>query len=338
MTTLSAGSPLMGTAVPVGHRSVSLAFDARSRPLDAEVWYPATSTAVESAEYEVIPGVRLRSSVASSGPRPADGRHPLVVMSHGRTGTRVSYTQLCESLAGCGAVVVAPDHAGDTLGAWLSGTQVDDATNEIQRLTDARQLVDAFLQGHSDLPGDLEGLVDRRSVAVVGHSYGAFTAYGAVGGARGVPAHPAVRAVVGLQPYLRSLSENALGRVGSASLLVVGGTDDVTPAATDADRGWEFVPGRPSWRLDLPGHGHQACSDIALYAELVEHVPDLPQLVRDYLLATAAGTSGPGIRPWRDVLRDQVVTTWAFLSGVFAGEPQPDAPDLGDSDSVLQRR
>jgi predicted dienelactone hydrolase len=259
-------------------------------------------------------------------------------MSHGRTGTRVSYTQFCESLAGCGAVVAAPDHVGDTLGAWLAGTQSDDATNESQRLTDAHQLVEAFLQGHPDLPHELAERVDRRKVAVAGHSYGAFTAYGAAGGARGVPAQSAVRAVVGLQPYLRSLSENALARVGAASLLVVGGRDDVTPADSDADRGWSFVPGRPSWRLDLPGHGHQACSDIALYAELVEHVPDLPQLVRDYLMATAAGTSGPGIRPWRDVLRDQVLTTWAFLSGVFAGEAHPAGPDLGDSDSQLQRR
>ncbi|MEY4174537.1 MAG: hypothetical protein RI900_1702, partial [Actinomycetota bacterium] len=238
MTTLSAGSPLMNSAVHVGHRSLSLRLEDRSQPLEVEVWYPSESPVGEYAEYEVIPGVRLQSSVARSGVVAADGRHPLVVMSHGRTGTRVSYTQFCESLAGCGAVVAAPDHVGDTLGAWLAGTQSDDATNESQRLTDAHQLVDAFLQGHPDLPHELAERVDRRKVAVAGHSYGAFTAYGAAGGARGVPAQSAVRAVVGLQPYLRSLSENALARVGAASLLVVGGRDDVTPADSDADRGW----------------------------------------------------------------------------------------------------
>jgi hypothetical protein len=79
------------------------------------------------------------------------------------------------------------------------------------------------------------------------------------------------------------------------------------------------------WRLDLAGAGHQAISDIALYAELAEHVPDLPQLVRDYLISTAAGSVGPHARPWRTVAAAQVEATWAFLSIVLGIDPDDGA-------------
>ena len=336
MTVLPAGEPLLEGTHAVGHRTITL--DTEPRAITAEVWYPAVAATGPASTYEVIPGVALQSVLATEGSAPAVGRHPLVVMSHGRTGTRVSYSQFCEGLAASGAVVVAPDHDGDTLGAWFSGQQLDDRSNEVQRSTDAAAVLDAFLHGHPSLPSEVADAVDRRKVAVAGHSYGAYTAFAAAAGAHGIPAHSSVSAVIGLQPYLRSLSESALSRVGVASLLVVGGTDDVTPAATDADRGWQFAPGRPAWRLDLPRSGHQACSDIALYAELVEHVPELPDLVRDYLMATAAGSNGPDVRPWRDVLREQVSTCWAFLSAVFAGDSSAEHRLHPDSDSVLHCR
>lgn len=336
MTVLAAGEPILTDRAHVGHRSVSLR--GADRTISMEVWYPASSVGASAAAYEVLPGVALQSVVATTSAPAGPVRHPLVLLSHGRTGTRVSYSQFCEGLAACGNVVVAPDHDGDTLAAWLSGRNLDDRANEVQRLTDARSIIDSFLHGHDDLPDEVVEAVDRRCVAIAGHSYGAYTAFAVAAGAHGVPAHPSVGAVIGLQPYLRSLSESALSRVGVASLLMVGGTDDVTPAATDADRGWQHVTGRPAWRLDLPRSGHQACSDIALYAELVEHVPELPQLVRDYLLATAAGSSGPGVPPWRDVLREQILTASAFLSSVF-GAGAPGSDPLGEgSDSVLHRR
>jgi len=335
MTVLPAGDPLIPGAM-VGHASSSV--QGPDRRIAVEVWYPAASLGSTASIYEVIPGVALQSVIATDGAEPAPGRHPLVIVSHGRTGTRVSYSLFCEGLAAQGAVVVAPDHDGDTLGAWFSGRNLDDRANEVQRLNDAHAVIDAFVHAGDDVPAAIAEVVDRRCVAVAGHSYGAYTAFAAAAGSHGIPAHPAVSAVIGLQPYLRSLSETALARVGVASLLVVGGTDDVTPAATDADRGWQFVTGLPAWRLDLPRSGHQACSDIALYAELVEHVPELPQLVRDYLMATAASATAPGTRPWRDVLIEQIATSWAFLSTVFRGADHGDAILEPESDSRLHRR
>jgi hypothetical protein len=146
-----------------------------------------------------------------------------------------------------------------------------------------------------------------------------------------------VRAVVGLQPYTRVLSDYALGRVRVPTMLAVSTHDRTTPPDTDADRPWAIIPGRPSWRLDLPGAGHQASSDIALYSELADHVPDLPDVVRMYLAATALDVVGDGLRPWRMVLREQVVGVWAFLTEVLdLSSSNGDLDDLGEA--VLRRR
>ena len=67
-------------------------------------------------------------------------------------------------------------------------------------------------------------------------------------------------------------------------------------------------------------------------------MPDLPVIVRDYLMATAAGSSGPGVRPWRDVLREQISATSSFLATVFGGGGHVDDWLSADSDSTLHRR
>jgi predicted dienelactone hydrolase len=260
-----------------------------------------------------------------------------VVFSHGRTGMRFAYSLLCEALAARGAVVVAADHSGDTLADFLFGTFVDDRTNEMGRVADAHALIAAATGTAPGLPGDLVDAVDPERVAIVGHSYGAYTGLATAAGARGVDPHPLVRAVVGLQPYTRVFSDNALGRVRVPTMLAVSMDDRTTPPDTDADRPWAIIPGRPSWRLDLPGAGHQASSDIGLYSELVEHVPDLPDVVRMYLAATAADAVGGGLRPWRTLLREQVVGVWAFLTEVLdLSSSNGDVDDLGEA--TLHRR
>ena len=314
MDVVETGDPIEEPSRCIGRRSLTLVDEARdSRGVPIEVWYPAVDGGEARSVYEVLPGVAFRGVTALDSPSASAGSFPLVLMSHGRTGTRISYSLLCEALAARGAVVVAPDHSGDTLVDWLTGANVDDRTNEVNRVLDAGFVLDTLLSERADGLDDVAGTVDSTKVALMGHSYGAFTAFATSAGSRGVSPRSEVGAVVGLQPYVKSMSESLLGRVTVPSLLLVGERDTVTPAATDADRAWRHVPGRPAWRVDLLGAGHQASSDIALYAELVDQVPNLPDLVRDYLVATAEGTSGPGIRPWRSVLADQVAAVWAFL-------------------------
>ncbi len=230
---------------------------------------------------------------------------------------RFAYSTLCEALAARGAIVVSADHPGDVLADWLLGTHADDRTNEENRVGDAHLLVRALTHGNSEVPVDVLNAVDHDRIVLAGHSYGAYTAFATVAGARGVAAHDRIAAVVAYQPYTRTMSDALLGRVTVPALMVVAGQDRVTPPESDAERPWALLPGRPTWRLDLPTAGHQAISDIGLYHELAAHLPDLPSVVRDYLVSAAADAVGSGMPPWRDAVRAQVAVTWAFLDAVL---------------------
>lgn len=314
MNPLPAGPPLETQRHTIGRRSTLMADPQRDgRLLGVDVWYPSVPSDAPQSVYELLPGVSFQSAGASHEPPPAPGRFPLVLFSHGRTGTRFAYSMLCEALAARGAIVVSADHPGDVLSDWLLGTFADDRTNEMNRVADAHALLVELQPGGAVLPPELLAAIDHDRLVLAGHSYGAYTAFATAAGARGVPAHDRVRAVVGLQPFTRSMSDDALGRVTVPSLLIVSELDTTTPASSDADRPWELMPGRSVWRADLAGAGHQAASDMGLYAELAGKMPNLPAPVRQYLAFTAGDAVGPGMRPWREVLTVQLRVMWAFL-------------------------
>ena len=341
-TNLTAGAPLEAPHFPVGRRTIALIDEARDgRVLAIDLWYPAAPSDAEPSIYEVFPGVAFAAAAAQHNAPFLGGQFPLILLSHGRTGIRISYSLVCEALAARGAIVVSSEHPGDTLFDWLTGTQTDDTTNEVNRVADANLVLNALLDGRSVIPGDIAAAIDRDRVALAGHSYGAYTAFAVAAGSRGVPAQAAVKAVVGFQSYTRSMSDALLSRISVPTLLVVSELDQVTPAAVDTDRPWALLGG-PTWRLDLAGAGHQAISDIALYAELSDHIPDIPDFVRQYLHFTAAGTEQAHGRSWRAVEQLQVAATWAFLQVALdmdatAGNAAADA--LGElSGLTLQRR
>ena len=315
MSGLTAGAPLEPALLAVGRRTVRFVDAARDqRALTADIWYPAAHESAERSQYELFPGVSFAAATAQHEPPVLPGRYPLVLLSHGRTGMRISYSMLCEALADRGAVVVSADHPGDALLDWLLGQQADDRTNEVNRVADAHFLLAALLgPQHHLMPGEVCAVIDAERVVLAGHSYGAYTAFAATAGSRGVGALPVVKAVIGLQAYTRSMSDGLLGRITVPSLLVVSQADQVTPPHVDAERPWALLRGTPSWRLDLAGAGHQAISDIALYAELAPQVPGLPELVRDYLRSAATGSQSAGARGWRELLLLQLQAVWAFL-------------------------
>jgi dienelactone hydrolase len=318
MTTLSAGAPLEPARFPVGRRTIVLADPARpQRRLAVDLWYPADVSAAAPSVYELFPGVAFSAASARHEPPARAGRFALILFSHGRTGMRISYSLACEALAARGAVVASCDHPGDALADWLLGTHSDDRTNEVDRVADAHLVLHALLTAAEPVPLDIANAIDHDQVVLAGHSYGAYTAFATVAGSRGVAPHEHVRAIVGYQAYTRSMSDGLLGRVTVPALIVVSERDQVTPPSVDGDRPWALLRGHPTWRLDLAGAGHQAVSDIPLYAELAEHVPGLPQMVREYLVSTAAGSASADGRGWRELLRLQVTTTWAFLQVVL---------------------
>jgi predicted dienelactone hydrolase len=156
-------------------------------PVSMTVWYPASATDEE-------PPMTYSYSLKVLGPRsttalatyqgtaalnaPADrrgGPYPLVVLSSGFAITSASYAWLAEHLASYGMVVVAPQHEEtlDPRTLWRAAGARTDVIAQTR----------AYLESRTSSGGFLAGLVDTHTLAVLGHSYGGYTAL-ASGGAR----------------------------------------------------------------------------------------------------------------------------------------------------------
>jgi predicted dienelactone hydrolase len=313
---LRAGEPLEPMSTAVG-RSVKLLADERrpDRMLGIDCWYPAVGGDHPESVYEVLPGVGFTSSALADAPA-TPGPHPLVIWSHGRSGTRTSYSMLCEGLAARGYVVIAPDHPGDTLADWLLGAAVDDATNEGQRVDDVRFVIDAAF---GERPGlDLIPELDANRVAVAGHSYGGFTALALAGAEQ---PDPRVRGVAGLESFTRTMPGRVLRRVDVPVLMIAGARDVTTPPDTDADRAFAVLAEKRARRVDLDRAGHQACSDVGLYLELAPQVDGLPELVTDFLASLADQVTGTAGDPWRPTVGKHLSLLGDWLDELFDRVP-----------------
>lgn len=174
----------------VGYR-VFTTTDAQQRPLTLRAWYPTsrsddarpasiTYTAPNKFDEELTPGKVITSvgrAIVNARPRRQGGPYPLVVLSHGYGLSPIVYSTLAEHYASHGYIVLGPEHNetfdGSLTGFWKAlidrpadiGRTIDHA----ERLTQPR--------------APLGGLIDLDHIAVVGHSYGGYTAL-AAGGAR----------------------------------------------------------------------------------------------------------------------------------------------------------
>lgn len=164
----------------VGVRSL----DESAIPLTA--WYPSVDRDWGAAPLVYAYGVSMFGSESSlalgtyegrakpgAPPDLATGPYPLVVLSPGFAITSSSYAWLAEHLASHGFVVLSPNHREslDPRGLWRS---------TIERPRDILTVL-AYVEGETRPGGELEGLIDNREVAVIGHSYGGYTALAAAG-------------------------------------------------------------------------------------------------------------------------------------------------------------
>ena len=108
---------------------------------------------------------------------PSNAPYPLIIVSHGYTGSRYLMTYLTENLASKGYVVVAIDHTDSTFRdaaafhSTLLNRSLDDlfVLNEMERLSTEP---DSFLQG----------LVDVNTTGLIGYSMGGYGALNVAGG------------------------------------------------------------------------------------------------------------------------------------------------------------
>ena len=320
---LSASPPLETPRNVVGHFSTLLVdSDRDNRMLGVEVWYPAGSSTVPTT-YDLIPGISFSAAAAQENAPVADGRHPLVIWSHGRTGMRHNYSLLCEALAARGYIVISSDHPGDTLFDWMLGNNVDDITNDRQRLGDVRFLIDCALGSGTEVAPWLAGHVDDARIAVGGHSYGGLTALASVSSLHEFEPDVRVRAAVLAQGYTRVLPDEIFATTAVPVLMLVANQDATTPPSTDAEKAWAFLSARSgrvgemSRRFDIDQAGHQASSDFGLYAELAPQVENLPDMLREYLKMVTNESPGNWLNTWRTIVLSHVVHIDNFLISVL---------------------
>lgn len=258
------------------------------RPLAGYALYPATAGGERArfAENPVFRGVDVRR-----GAPVAQGRHPLVLLSHGLGGHVRALAWLAAGLAERGAIVVAVNHPGSTHGDFDLARGPDHWT----RAQDLAAALDAALADPAIGPH-----VDPTRIAAAGYSLGGWTAL-SVGGLRG-----------DLAGYRRFCEEAAAGQAHCRALAAAG----IDLDGRDAAR-WNA-----SWKD--PRISAVAAIDPGLHAGLgPEHAADLVGDVlliglgdgADRLILTDVSQAGTGFAA---LLPEDAVTTIAPASHVTA--------------------
>lgn len=174
----------------VGYREFTTT-GAQQQPLTLRAWYPARRPAdkrLRTINYtvpnkfgeQVLPGKEITSvgsALPNGRPEPTGGPYPLVVFSHGYALSPVVYSTLVEHYASQGYVVLAPEH-NETFDGSLTGFWKE----LIDRPVDIHRTID-YAERLTEPGAPLAGMIDPDNIAVVGHSYGGYTAL-AAGGAR----------------------------------------------------------------------------------------------------------------------------------------------------------
>jgi predicted dienelactone hydrolase len=150
----------------VGFQQVTVP-DRDGKSMQAAIWYPSNT------QPSAHPLGMFTQEVALNGPVAGQGL-PLILISHGTSGSLSSHIDTANALARAGFVVLAVTHIGDnTQDRRYVGNRID----LIDRPRQAKTALDWVL---SSWPGRLN--LNPRRVGVFGFSLGAFTSLVLVGG------------------------------------------------------------------------------------------------------------------------------------------------------------
>lgn len=200
----------------------------------------------------LYPAEGRAGSAPKEGAKPAAGRWPLIVFSHGSTRSGADYLATLAVWASAGYVVAAPDYPLSRTGVQ-GGTDYSDAPEQAHDVAFLIEWLSALSKGDNDevlgkrlVPG---------AIGIAGQSFGAITSL--LAGFHTCCMIPQVRAVVSFAgsgvPGVAdgSLAPEAAGR---PLLSIHGDADPTLPYAGEHD-GWAALHG-DKYFLTLPGGGH----------------------------------------------------------------------------------
>jgi predicted dienelactone hydrolase len=146
----------------------------RNRPVWTDVWFPTTDP---SDECEMPYGLGHGRAIRSANVADTGAPFPLVVMSHGASGSAPNYAWIAEYLARHGVIVLGVSHYGES---WLYGPETVDPSAVVRLWLRPADCTFAITQLLAN--ADFETRIDRARIGALGHSSGGTTAI-ALGGA-----------------------------------------------------------------------------------------------------------------------------------------------------------
>lgn len=263
------------------------------RPVTVELWYPAAPGTPPGTRYETLlrdghRRIALQGRACRDAAQ-AEGRFPLVILSHGYPGNRMLMSHLGETLASRGYVVAGLDHCDSTYAdkGPLASTLVN------------RPLDTAFVKA------SLADRADTTRFAIIGYSMGGYGALvsGGAGvaeaalGMEGAPPHglweihrapvvdPDLRAIIPIGPWGRHRGIwDATGLAGLRvpMLLMAGSADDISDYAGGMRLIFEEAQGVARQLLTFEGAGHNAAAPYPAPAEAFEPSPHLDFLPAEH--------------------------------------------------------
>lgn len=177
--------PFLRGPFPVGVRTIETHDRARGRIFPFEIWYPAAArhTGQDLAsdtqdKFTVPPRDTKRQQMAVRDAAAQPGNYPLIIFSHASGAGRRSATFLCTHLASHGYVVAAMDHS-EVVAPELRRKEFEPDQERVarwqkviaSRVPDVQFLLDYLLKHW-----DSEAQIAPTRIAIVGHSFGGWTA------------------------------------------------------------------------------------------------------------------------------------------------------------------
>ena len=204
--------PMQAGPLPVGVTTTVLVDHSRTdaatreaRTLVTEIWYPATDDAGNlpknkftdffpgglSPQFEGMIKLAYKKTASeinelywNSAVRDArvrEGKHPVIVFSHGNGGTRTQNTFWCDYLASHGYVVVSADHTANARVTIIKGKPIlyqnDQRENSaLDRPKDMSFLLDQMTLWNGGADSRFSGKLDLSKPVAAGMSFGSMTA------------------------------------------------------------------------------------------------------------------------------------------------------------------